>query len=41
MWFRQTMGLGLTGGGWKILHEHESVPFHMDGSARAAIELTP
>src|SRR5476651_1498522 len=32
LWFRQTFGLKLTGRGWKIIHEHGSVPFHMDGS---------
>lgn len=39
--FGRRWGLGLTEDGWKIFHEHESVPFRMDGSARAAIELTP
>ena len=24
-----------------IVHEHESVPFYMDGSFRAAIDLKP
>jgi hypothetical protein len=28
-------------GTWKIVHEHTSVPFHMDGSFRAATDLTP
>jgi ketosteroid isomerase-like protein len=27
--------------GWLITHEHESVPFHMDGSFRAAVDLEP
>jgi len=26
---------------WLITHEHESVPFLMDGSFQAAIELKP
>ena len=26
---------------WLIAHEHSSVPFHMDGSLRAAIDLAP
>lgn len=40
-WTRFTMGLKRIGGRWKIVHEHESVPFHMDGSFRAAIDLEP
>jgi ketosteroid isomerase-like protein len=28
-------------GAWKIAHEHTSVPFYMDGSFRAAIDLKP
>jgi hypothetical protein len=24
-----------------ITHEHESVPFYMDGSNKAAVDLTP
>jgi len=41
LWFRMTVGLRRQGGRWKIVHEHESVPFYMDGSFRAAIDLTP
>jgi PhnB protein len=41
MWFRHTLGFRRIGGTWKITHEHESVPFHMDGSFKAAVELTP
>ena len=26
---------------WRIAHAHTSVPFHMDGSFRAAVELQP
>jgi PhnB protein len=26
---------------WKIAHEHDSVPFYMDGSFKASIDLTP
>ena len=26
---------------WKVVHEHSSVPFHMDGSYRAATDLKP
>lgn len=41
LWFRQTLGLRRIGGAWKIAHQHESVPFYMDGSFRAAIDLRP
>ena len=27
--------------GWRIVHLHEFVPFHMDGSQRAALDLEP
>lgn len=41
MWFRTTLGFRRTGGGWRIAHDHSSVPFYMDGSYRAATDLTP
>jgi PhnB protein len=41
LWYRQTLGLKRTDGGWKIAHQHESVPFYMDGSFKAAIDLGP
>ncbi|MET3649244.1 ketosteroid isomerase-like protein [Phyllobacterium ifriqiyense] len=41
LWFRQTLGLIKQGGIWKIAHVHTSVPFYMDGSFRAAIDLKP
>jgi len=41
LWFRSTFGLRRTEGRWLIVHQHESVPFHMDGSFRAAVELEP
>ena len=41
LWFRQTLGLRKLGGTWKIVHEHTSVPFYMDGSLRAAVDLKP
>lgn len=41
LWFRQTIGLIKQNGIWKIAHEHASVPFYMDGSFRAAIDLKP
>jgi ketosteroid isomerase-like protein len=40
-WFRSTFGLRRLGGEWRIVHRHESTPFHMDGSFRAAVELQP
>ncbi len=41
LWFRQTFGLKLFRGAWKIVHEHGSVPFYMDGSFKAAVDLRP
>jgi ketosteroid isomerase-like protein len=41
LWFRMTFGLKHTGRGWKIIHEHSSVPFYMDGSYKAAVDLRP
>ncbi len=41
IWFRTTMGFPRKDSGWRIVHEHSSVPFHMDGSYRAAVELQP
>jgi PhnB protein len=41
VWFRHTVGLRNIGGAWKIVHEHESVPFYMDGSYKAAVDLKP
>jgi len=29
------------GGAWKDRHEHISVPFYMDGSVKAAVDLKP
>ncbi|RJG14394.1 SgcJ/EcaC family oxidoreductase [Pseudomonas cavernicola] len=39
LWYRTTMCLRKTNGRWRIVHDHSSVPFHMDGSYRAAIDL--
>ncbi len=39
LWFRSTVGLRRTASGWQITHEHESTPFYMDGSGRAATDL--
>jgi PhnB protein len=41
VWFRLTLGLRKLGGAWRIAHQHESVPFYMDGSFRAAVDLKP
>lgn len=41
LWFRQTLGFRKLGAVWKMVHEHESVPFYMDGSYRAAVDLEP
>ena len=41
MWFRSTVGLTRVDGSWLISHEHESTPFYMDGSFRAATDLQP
>ena len=41
LWFRVTMGFEKIDGSWKILHAHESVPFLMDGSGKAALDLKP
>ena len=41
LWFRSTYGLRRTAGRWSIVHEHESTPFYMDGTLRAAVDLAP
>jgi ketosteroid isomerase-like protein len=41
LWFRSTFGLRRIAGRWLIVHQHESVPFHMDGSFLAATGLEP
>ena len=41
VWFRHTLGFRKVDGQWKIAHAHESVPFYMDGSYKAAIDLKP
>jgi uncharacterized protein (TIGR02246 family) len=40
-WVRVTIGFQKTGGEWLVTHEHVSVPFYMDGSFRAALDLKP
>jgi ketosteroid isomerase-like protein len=41
VWVRATLCFRKDGGAWKLAHEHVSVPFHMDGSFRAAVDLKP
>lgn len=41
LWFRSTVVLTKRQGGWKIAHVHNSVPFAMDGSGRALLDLKP
>jgi len=41
LWFRSTLCLRKVGGQWRIACDHASVPFYMDGSTRAAVDLKP
>jgi ketosteroid isomerase-like protein len=41
MWSRSTMVFTKQNGDWKILHVHHSVPFAMDGSEKALLNLKP
>ncbi|GAA2505973.1 ketosteroid isomerase [Winogradskya humida] len=41
LWHRVTHGLRKIEGTWLITHEHQSVPFEMDGSFRASLDLKP
>ena len=41
MWFRATAGFRREGGRWRITHMHNSVPFAMDGSDKALLDLKP
>jgi ketosteroid isomerase-like protein len=41
LWFRETLGFRKIDGKCAITHEHKSVPFYMDGSFKAAIDLKP
>lgn len=38
-WMRATICLERVEGAWRIVHEHTSVPFYMDGSLRPAFDL--
>jgi ketosteroid isomerase-like protein len=40
-WMRATLCLRRDRGAWRIIHEHTSVPFYMDGSLRPAFDLQP
>lgn len=40
-WMRRTTCLRKTSAGWKVVHDHTSEPFYMDGSLRAATDLEP
>jgi ketosteroid isomerase-like protein len=40
-WMRSTLGFAKREGAWKIVHGHTSVPFRMDGSFTAALDLEP
>jgi ketosteroid isomerase-like protein len=41
LWFRVTLGLRRIDETWLVVHEHESIPFEMDGSFRASVGLQP
>ena len=40
-WARTTMCFERIEREWRIVHEHVSVPFYMDGTFRAALDLQP
>lgn len=41
VWFRATACFRRNRGSWQITHMHNSVPFAMDGSDRALLDLEP
>ena len=41
VWVRATIGYRKIDGRWKVVHEHLSVPFYMDGSVKAAVDPRP
>ena len=41
LWYRTTFVLRDDDGAWRIVHSHASVPFRMDGSEKAALDLRP
>lgn len=40
-WMRSTMAFERINGRWRIVHDHHSVPFYMDGGLRPAFDLQP
>lgn len=41
IWFRTTLCFRRIDGAWRIAHDHSSTPYYMDGSLKAAVDLTP
>ena len=41
VWVRATICFQRIESAWKVVHEHISVPFYMDGSFRASVDLKP
>jgi uncharacterized protein (TIGR02246 family) len=41
VWVRATVCYRKKDGKWRVAHEHVSVPFYMDGSYKAAVDLQP
>jgi ketosteroid isomerase-like protein len=41
LWLRSTDCFRRRDGKWQLAHSHSSVPFYMDGSYRACVDLTP
>ena len=41
VWFRETLCFRKSDGECRIAHAHESVPYYMDGSVKAAVDLKP
>ena len=41
VWVRATVCFRRIEGTWKVAHVHDSVPFYMDGSFKAAVDLKP
>jgi len=41
VWVRATVCYRKIDGKWLVAHEHVSVPFYMDGSYKAAVDLKP
>lgn len=41
LWFRSTVCFERVDEEWRITHVHDSVPFYMDATMRAAVDLKP